>query len=209
MSNFSNYYSSNYDDLIAEIVFILGRYCVHKNYKVILQLGLMEKIDKLLTNENIKVRKITVWIISNITAETEVEIQKIIDNKIMNSIINLAQKDDLEVKEECIWVIRNALVSGSPTQVKYLTELNALEPLCDILNIDKERIISISLEGIQSIFECISTYYPKMLLRLITNVDSSGGLTLIDNLQLHENTNIQKTAHQIIEDYYTLENELE
>lgn len=75
----------------------------------------LENIIKLLSHEKKPLRKEAMWIISNITAENGLSIDKVIGNdETLDTILKIAREDEVEVAKEAFYTIANAADSGNP-----------------------------------------------------------------------------------------------
>lgn len=57
------------------------------------------------------------------------------------------------MKKEAAWAISNATSGGTPEQIKHLVEQGCIKPLCDLLTVEDNKIISVALEGLENILK--------------------------------------------------------
>lgn len=105
-----------------------------------------------------QIQRETVWIVSNITAGTQEQIELILKyNKgcIINQIINLLESGIYQVKKEAAWCISNGLSGGSSVQKKQFIEMGAIKGLCNLLDHVNNNIgiIQMILEGLSCAFD--------------------------------------------------------
>lgn len=55
------------------------------------------------------------------------------------------------MKKEAAWAISNATSGGNVQQIRYLVNLNCIEPLCALLNSNNNKVIMVALEGLENI----------------------------------------------------------
>jgi len=101
----------------------------------------------------------------------------------------------------------NATSSGTPEQIRYLVELNVITPLCDLLSAADSKVCEVSLNGLDNILKIgqqdartsgnLNPYSIK--------IEECGGLDKIEFLQGHQNEKIYKKAFQIIETFFSQE----
>jgi importin subunit alpha-1 len=101
----------------------------------------------------------------------------------------------------------NATSSGTPEQIRYLVELNVIPPLCDLLSIVDTKIVEVALNGLDNI---LKLGQQDSRLTDGTNpyalkIEECGGLDKIEFLQSHQNEKIYKKAFQLIETFFSQE----
>ncbi|CAD7962446.1 unnamed protein product [Amoebophrya sp. A25] len=150
---------------------LVGNICVGNDYQtdLILECDALPKLLGLLSHARKHIRKETCWTISNITAGNSNQIQKAVDSGVLPALVTLyKERPDFDVKKEIVWVFRNALASGLPSQLKYMLERGCLEMLVDMLDISQggsltasgaaiqqadKRILMAAIEGIHYVLE--------------------------------------------------------
>ena len=88
------------------------------------------------------------WTLSNITAGTPEQIQKVIDHGLLGDLINILQHGDFKSKKEATWAVTNLTSGGKPEQVASLIELGVLEPLVQMLNCGDAKIVQVLILGL-------------------------------------------------------------
>lgn len=131
------------------------------------------------------------------------------DANIFPKLIEILSKGENKTRKEAAWAVVNATSSGTPEQIRYLSELNVIPPLCDLLNIGDTKIIEVALNGLENILKFGQT---EARLHGAQNVyafkiEECGGLDKIEYLQSHQNEKIYKKAFHIIEQYFSSEEE--
>jgi len=158
-------------------------------------------------------RKEACWTISNITAGNTEQIQAVIDANIIPKLIELLQNGEFKIKKEAAWAISNATLSGikEPNQIRYLVECGCIKPICDLLTCGDNTIISISLDALDNILkvgelDAKNNTDNQNLMAL--QIEECGGIEAINDLQRHENDEIYKKAYNIIDLYFSEEEEV-
>ncbi|XP_058000868.1 importin subunit alpha-4 isoform X3 [Hevea brasiliensis] len=156
------------------------------------------------------IKKEACWTISNITAGNRNQIQAVIEANIISPLVHLLQHAEFEIKEEAAWTISNATSGGSRKQIQHLVSQGCIKPLCDLLVCPDPRIVTVCLEGLESILKIGETemelgntsinIYAQM-------IDECDGLDKIENLQSHDNHEIYVKAVKILERYWIEEEE--
>ena len=98
---------------------------------------------KLLRHHKPNIVKEAAWTLSNITAGTPEQIQKVIDHGLLGDLINILQHGDFKSKKEATWAVTNLTSGGKPEQVASLIELGVLEPLVQMLNCGDAKIVQV------------------------------------------------------------------
>ena len=98
--------------------------------------------------------KETCWMISNITAGTEDQIDCVIKNNIFPSLIQLSEKAPFEIRKEVAWAISNATGGGSKIQIEYLVDKGVIQPLVSLLESSYPKMLLVAMEGLNNILKC-------------------------------------------------------
>ncbi|KAK2358353.1 importin subunit alpha-2 [Trifolium repens] len=163
-------------------------------------------------NHKKSIKKEACWTISNITAGTKEQIQAVIEAGLIAPLVSLLQNAEFEIKKEAAWAISNATSGGTHEQIKYLVGQGCIKPLCDLLDCPDPRIITVCLEGLENILNVgeaekslgnsgDSNLYAQM-------IEDSEGLEKIENLQIHDNTDIYERAVKLLEAFWLEEDEM-
>ena len=123
--------------------------------QVIINCGALPALLSLLSSSKDNIRKEACWTISNITAGNTDQIQAVIDANIIPPLINLLANADFRTKKEACWAISNASSGGlaRPEQIRYLVHQGCIKPLCDLLTCLDNRIIQVTLDGLQNLLK--------------------------------------------------------
>jgi hypothetical protein len=168
--------------------------------QAILDLNVLPALLWLLNDEKKNIRKEACWTLSNITAGTPEQIQAVIDANIFPKLIELLRSSEFDIQIEAAWAVSSASSFGNPDQIRYLVDLNALEPLCNLLNAHDVKIITVALEGIESILRCADG--EGYLEHVVDLIESCDGTESIENLQNHDNTVIYRRVSSMLETYF-------
>jgi hypothetical protein len=133
----------------------------------VLNANVLPKLYPMLKHENKGIIKETCWLISNIAAESEHEIQLLIDLNFFSQLIHiLATEDCLPIRKEITWAIRNATDGGTFEQVRSIAYMGVFPPLIQLLQIQHENQ-TMETEG--------DIVFVRVVLEAITNLLSQGG----------------------------------
>ncbi|KKZ60693.1 glutamate decarboxylase [[Emmonsia] crescens] len=183
--------------------------------QVIINCGALPALLSLLSSTKDGIRKEACWTISNITAGNSTQIQAVIDANIIPPLINLLSNGDFKTRKEACWAISNATSGGlqKPEQIRYLVSQGCIKPLCDLLACPDNKIIQVALDGLENILkvgemdkEAAQMTEPS-LNRYALFIEEAGGMEKIHDCQNNANEEIYMKAYNIIERYFSDEEE--
>ncbi|KAL1996494.1 hypothetical protein VTN49DRAFT_8094 [Thermomyces lanuginosus] len=180
--------------------------------QVIINCGALPALHQLLGSTKDSIRKEACWTISNITAGNSVQIQAVIDAGIIPPLINLLQNGDFKTRKEACWAISNATSGGlqKPDQIRYLVSQGCIKPLCDLLTCPDNKIIQVALDGLENILkvgEMDKESSEGGINRYALYIEEAGGMEKIHECQNNANEEIYMKAYNIIEKYFSDEDE--
>ncbi|KAF4749868.1 hypothetical protein FOZ62_016364, partial [Perkinsus olseni] len=117
--------------------------------------GLIPALKPLLRSTRKMVRKEAVWTLSNICADRDVQIQKVIKSGLLADVFEmiLGAKEH-EVRREAVWVVCNLCTGGTPAQVRHVVDhCNAISAICTVLNVKDSKMVQVALEAIEGILK--------------------------------------------------------
>lgn len=172
--------------------------------QMIINLNALPALLWMLDNPKKNVRKEACWTISNITAGTPQQIQSVIEAGVMPKLISLLSSSDFDVQKESAWAVSNATSGGSPDQIMHIAAMNAIPPLCQLLNVQDTRVVKVALEGLDNILKVGHDRNDPTVVQIISDC---GGLGYIENLQTHQVEDVYRRAAKICDDYFEIEDE--
>lgn len=183
--------------------------------QVIINCGALPCLLSLLSSNKDGIRKEACWTISNITAGNSLQIQSVIDANIIPPLIHLLSNGDLKTRKEACWAISNATSGGlqKPDQIRYLVAQGCIKPLCDLLACPDNKIIQVALDGLENILKVgdldkqAAGDAPDAINRYALFIEECGGMEKIHECQTNANEEIYMKAYNIIEKYFSDEDE--
>ncbi|EEP83008.1 importin alpha subunit [Uncinocarpus reesii 1704] len=183
--------------------------------QVIINCGALPALLSLLSSTKDGIRKEACWTISNITAGNSTQIQAVIDANIIPPLINLLSNGDFKTRKEACWAISNATSGGlqKPDQIRYLVSRGCIKPLCDLLACPDNKIIQVALDGLEHILKVgeLDKESGEMgesnVNRYALFIEEAGGAEKIHECQNNANEEIYMKAYNIIERYFSDEDE--
>ncbi|KAK8819900.1 hypothetical protein WA538_002003, partial [Blastocystis sp. DL] len=95
----------------------------------------MQRLRALLQTPNREMKKETCWILSNIVAGSEEQIQAVIDSECVEQVARLLRPPVAdEVKSEACWVYLNGVTCGNEEQVDYFVRMGVVEVLQEMIH---------------------------------------------------------------------------
>ncbi|XP_014209910.1 importin subunit alpha-1 [Copidosoma floridanum] len=163
--------------------------------------GALRYFGNLLSHKKTNIVKEAAWAVSNVTAGNVEQIQQVIDANIIPPLINVMHQGDFKSKKEATWAITNLTSGGNVNQIAFIVQCGALKPLCDLLESNDGRCISIVLDGLNYIL----TAAEKMgeTDRVALMIEEVGGLDKLEALQRHENEEIYEKAATMIDRFFS------
>lgn len=167
--------------------------------QVVLNCNALQHFTALLGHSKEKINKEAVWFLSNITAGNQQQIQTVIDGGLLAPIVHHLGKGEFLTQREAAWAITNMTISGTKTQIQMLVDEGALEPMCNLLAVKDVQVVQVVLDGVMNILKMTG----KQFFAVAAEIERVGGLDKIEQLQSHENEEIYKLAYEIIDQYFS------
>lgn len=123
-----------------------------------LSLNILPKLNAKLNGHRMNVSKEAMWIISNITAGTVEQVQKIYDSNTINHVLNILKggtggSNDEGVVKEGIYAVCNITDRGSEEQIDILVQRGLISILGRLLACSNAAMAVVMLESLDRIFK--------------------------------------------------------
>lgn len=220
-----NFISENYQLLIkciiaqnimlqAPSIRILGNLTAGGNPEICLkffEFGILENFQQILKNANyMNLHKEICWVISNLCANPNKFLNPLFSTNTVSFLVEISIKHPHQsvffsinlfekVRKEACWALSNISNTANFEQLEKLIDIGVLYVFSEYLKINDITLQASILLGLNNLFKYgKSKGEPN---KVVQKFESYGGLTILENLQMHPNVAIYKTVAELFQKY--------
>ncbi|VDM52565.1 unnamed protein product [Angiostrongylus costaricensis] len=142
------------------------------------------------------------WLISNVIAGTQAQIQAVIDAGIMPFVIEVLRSGDFKCQFEASWAVSNLAQGGTSKQILSLLQDNAIPAMCSALTHSNVDLLTNILESLYTLLTTVSLCCPERMDEVRDAVEEHDGLNYLESLQGSESDKVYTGAYRIITDFF-------
>merc|ERR1719261_1644731 len=176
--------------------------------QVIIACGVLSHLPHFLHSKKSNLVKEACWLLSNVTAGTQDQIQAVIDAGLLSRILEICMGGASHmVRKEAFWTIANLAVGGSPDQIQAAVGLGLIKALVEGLTFqgDAQLICSI-IDGLSNVLK-VGAEADNGENRYFALMEESQGSEKLEALQEDQNEEVYNKAVQMLQTYCEVENE--
>ena len=167
----------------------------------VIDCGILPVMKNLLTHAKKSVRKEANWLLSNIAAGTQSQINQILEYPAeIRAVVDSAQDAEWEVRKEALWVLSNMCTGGTKDHVQMLVQHDVIAALCSVLTLSDSKITMVAMEAIERILK-VGESLGSVGESYLRYLDEAGGFDKLEELQEHVNEEVYEKALSIIDTY--------
>lgn len=168
--------------------------------------GVLKRLASLLDHRRPGVRRETLWVISNIVAEDENMLAKVLETNIMPKIIHALSFDIEDVRHEACICCINALYSCTWEQAETIMNLDLIKACTSAISSPNPKVVLRTIELIGWILqkgEIIAEKYDNEQNYFLLETEQVGLVKQIESLQNHPDEKVYERIVALIDRYYT------
>ena len=170
----------------------------------LIDLGVLDKLKYTLFNENISIRRESAFILSNIAAGTQKQIEAVIEKDFFQILYKVFTNDNQKVKKEAIVAIANMTNVEDEKYMKKILEDNILMIILELLKNEDVFYVLVGLEILVNIFVFSQKKGRKKEFQ--NECEKMGIADILEKLQMNENQIVYEKTLTILETYFETEN---
>jgi hypothetical protein len=175
---------------------------------MVIDAGALNFLSRTIFHEKRSIRKETCWIISNIAAGTQQQIEALIVNNFLPILERVIKHDEPEIKKEAIWAICNLTSIENREMMELILKQGILELVCHCLSMEDAKYIAVSLEALGNLLNFGKMYYTVDGRNLIVQkLEEIGMFDVLEKLQMHPVEIVYEKTIKLLETYFETENQ--
>ena len=167
------------------------------------------EINRLRTFTSIKknksIRKETAWILSNIAAGTQKQIENLIKEDFLPIFQKIILYDEAEVQKECIWAMANLTNIKDITYMKKILEQGILLTMNKCLLIDDTKNLAVNLEALGNLLAFGKDNKCDDVNPVVKEMERIGMIDVLEKLQTHPVEIVYEKTLKLLLEYFEVQ----
>ena len=149
--------------VVVPSIRVLGNFISNCNqsWEMLSPLGLVDTILLMMKSEKLSIRRETIWIASNLCAETRDAVTAMINANIFTVAYNMIEHESEAVITEIIWMVVNTANCCSKPQAEEIYRIGWIQKLLKLFRSVQKNIKCLILEGLTSLFRVYPNWFDK------------------------------------------------
>eukprot|EP00043_Microstomoeca_roanoka_P012923 m.125676 g.125676 ORF g.125676 m.125676 type:complete len:516 (-) comp15626_c6_seq1:2158-3705(-) len=175
--------------------------------QAVIELGLLPLCHHLFRSKKANIRKDVCWTLSNICAGSEHQIDAVIRENLVTSLVSLALEDPVaKVQQDAAWCLCNICTQGVPRHRDYVLKVGGLDAIATVVNKNMDtRALLVFLEALELLLQRGADLVAQEQFgsnTVVTRLEEVGCLETLYGLIEHPDNNVSGRAATIIDTFF-------
>ncbi|KAK4319009.1 hypothetical protein Pmani_010094 [Petrolisthes manimaculis] len=165
-----------------------------------LEAGILAPIHNILKNSTVeKQRKYAAWVLSNIAAGTTQQVQKLLDEGVLLTLLDVISKDSNNVVKEAAWALTNLVPEWTTNQRKQFVDSGGVDSLASLIpRFQKESSLSTNLNEALEAIDTLLTEDSDNVNKIKDKIEEAIGLDILLELRTHNEATVVSTVDKLL-----------
>ncbi|RQM31436.1 hypothetical protein B5M09_001275 [Aphanomyces astaci] len=177
----------------------------NEKIQAVIEAGVCKRLIELLMHPSPSVQTPALRAVGNIVTGDDIQTQVMLNLNVLSCLTALLHSPKKGIRKEACWTVSN-ITAGNAQQIQTIFDHDIFPVLIDYLGtLPEPKLISVALEGLENILaagerqgEADGTHVNAF----VSVIEDCDGVTKIENLQYHEQTDIYNKALGLIERFF-------
>ncbi|KAK4316726.1 hypothetical protein Pmani_012134 [Petrolisthes manimaculis] len=162
--------------------------------------GILAPIHNILKNSTVeKQRKYAAWVLSNIAAGTTQQVQKLLDEGVLLTLLDVISKDSNNVVKEAAWALTNLVPEWTTNQRKQFVDSGGVDSLASLIpRFQKESSLSTNLNEALEAIDTLLTEDSDNVNKIKDKIEEAIGLDILLELRTHNEATVVSTVDKLL-----------
>ncbi|GMT29369.1 hypothetical protein PFISCL1PPCAC_20666 [Pristionchus fissidentatus] len=194
------------DGLVAPALRVLGNMATGNDSltQTVIDLGTLKALPTVARKaKSSSIVKECCWLISNVIAGTQKQIQAVVADGLLGMIITIMQTGDYRCQFECSWALANLAQGGTNQQILDLLKEKPMPALAAVLAHNNADLLTNILDVVYALLTAVAAHRPDQLEQLKEEIEEAGVLDKLEQLQENNNEKVYNATYKILSEYFT------